>query len=564
MQPTIENNNPSTDPVVAPEQSATPVQAPASPQEPAPNPEQEPAPALASTQEPVKTKNKKPFIVVMIILIIILIAVGGFVFAKFFPFGQTDQPSGDSVSGSSEQTQNNYDLSAMSDFDLAFLRLQSEGENVIYSPLSIKYALAMLSDAADGESKTQITNLIGNYQPKNYINNANRSLANAMFIREGRKADILDSYTTTLQQKYNASVIFDSFANANTVNQWISDETMGIIQNMLTDDDLTSADFALVNALAIDMNWNNQLQCASAPDKEVPCEFYAVKFAHENYHEYIRDAGGSEFDEIDFNGTDIKAAEIGASANNYNIVEELGEDYIRSTVLDAYEEWKENNGEDDDFDIDKYVEQLNGTYGIIRTSTDFYFSDNDNEKVFAKDLKTYDDSTLQYVGIMPKNKNLSSYIETLDIEYLTGLLNNMKESSDINNYKDGVVTRIKGHIPFFNFSYSLKLSNALKELGVTDVFDEDVANLSNLTSIEHSHITSALHKADIDFSNDGIKAAAATVLVGGLGAGYSFDYEWDVPVEDIDLTFDQPFFFIIRDKSSGEVWFTGAVYQLSE
>ena len=71
-----------------------------------------------------------------------------------------------------------------------------------------------------------------------------------------------------------------------------------------------------------------------------------------------------------------------------------------------------------------------------------------------------------------------------------------------------------------------------------------------------------MHKADIDFSYDGIKAAAATAI-GGMGsAGNYFDYEWDVPVEEIDLTFDQPFLFLIRDKATGEVWFVGQVYDI--
>ena len=49
-------------------------------------------------------------------------------------------------------------------------------------------------------------------------------------------------------------------------------------------------------------------------------------------------------------------------------------------------------------------------------------------------------------------------------------------------------------------------------------------------------------------------------MAGGLGAG-GFDYSFDVPIEEIDLTFDKPYMFIIRDKNSGEVWFTGTVYE---
>ena len=43
--------------------------------------------------------------------------------------------------------------------------------------------------------------------------------------------------------------------------------------------------------------------------------------------------------------------------------------------------------------------------------------------------------------------------------------------------------------------------------------------------------------------------------------GGSFDYLYKVPVERIDLTFNKPYMFIVRDKSTGEVWFTGTVYE---
>ena len=106
----------------------------------------------------------------------------------------------------------------------------------------------------------------------------------------------------------------------------------------------------------------------------------------------------------------------------------------------------------------------------------------------------------------------------------------------------------------------MDLINNLKRFGITDIFDESKADLSNLTSSK-AVISKATHKANIEFSNVGIKAAAATA-VGGAGAtGCWYDYIYDVPVEKIDLTFDKPYLFLIRDKESGEVWFTGTVYE---
>ena len=74
-------------------------------------------------------------------------------------------------------------------------------------------------------------------------------------------------------------------------------------------------------------------------------------------------------------------------------------------------------------------------------------------------------------------------------------------------------------------------------------------------------IDKAVHKANIEFSNDGIKAAAATAMAGLGAAGGGFDYQFKIPVEEIDVTFDKPYLYLIRDKNSGEVWFAGTVYE---
>ena len=75
-------------------------------------------------------------------------------------------------------------------------------------------------------------------------------------------------------------------------------------------------------------------------------------------------------------------------------------------------------------------------------------------------------------------------------------------------------------------------------------------------------IDKAIHQATIELSNDGIKASAATAF-GGYGAAHGpyFEHLFKVPVKEIDMTFDKPFMYIIRDKDSGEVWFTGTVYE---
>ena len=550
----------------APAESPAPAQAPTEPAVPAPTEPAVPTPAETPAITPAK-KSKTPLIIT--IIVILLAACGTFLgFAIANNFWQPQEGSGQQGdSGSSSDQQAQYDMSAMSDFDLTFLRLENNSDNLVYSPLSIKYALAMLSDAAAGTSESQIKNLIGSYTPKSYTSSEHRSLANAMFVRESAKDGILSSYTDTLKQKYNASIVYEPFTSVDPINDWVSDKTFGIIEGIVTEDDITeTTDFVLVNALAIDMNWNNQLQCAGDYENDnknsVPCKFYAVHFPHESYSTYI-DYMLDGRNQMEFNNKIVKGAEIGATANRYDIVKELGEDYIRATVLAAYDDWKveyPDIADDSDFDIDEYMTQLDSNYGTLKNSTDFYFNDTDIAKVFAKDLQKYDNSTLQYVAIMPKTSSLSTFVKDLSVDALAGYISSIKDSAIISSFKDGVVTKITGHIPFFDFSYDLSLKNDLETLGVTDVFDKKAADLSKMTPLPESFIENALHKANIDFSNDGIRAGAATGIAGGLGAGGAFEYDWDVPVEEIDITFDNPFLFLIRDKDTGEIWFIGTVY----
>ena len=212
--------------------------------------------------------------------------------------------------------------------------------------------------------------------------------------------------------------------------------------------------------------------------------------------------------------------------------------------------------------LEFYIKTLGENYKQIDSSTDFLFYTNDDVKVFAKDLKTYDNTTLQYVGIMPNKVSLEEFINKTNAKSISKLISSLKPL-ELSSFEYGKVYKIKGFIPFFKYDYELKLANDLKSLGVKDIFDASKADLSGMMKNSSGEfISKAIHKANIDFSNDGIKASAVTV-VGGMGSAScpSFDYEYEVPVEEIDLTFDKPFMYVIRDKSTGEVWFTGSVYE---
>ena len=499
-------------------------------------------------------KNKK--IIIITTIIVLLISISIILFVKFNKEKKYDIPI------TKEKLAYSIESNSLEPFDLYFLQLENKKENKIYSPLSIKYALSMLAEGSEGESKKQILDIIYDYKTNKYENNKNISLANALFIKEIYKDKINNNYKTTLIDKYNAEVIIDSFMSPVNINSWVNNKTLGLINNLF--DDISEENLILINALAIDMEWEDKFIHAYP---NVPV---SVNYKHEKFSWF----GPDEVTEKEFNDIEekISGMKIIASVNKYDIVNVLGENKIRKTVKEELIKYlNENNltirnvyNEDNKTDeelvelyLDNYIEEINSNYKKIDASTDFSFYTDENIKVFAKSLKEYNGKQLEYIGIMPLNKNLDEYVKNITAQDINNLLGQLKKI-ELNNFKDGVVTKITGFIPKFKFDYELDLMNDLKTLGIKNVFEIGKANLKNITSDE-LYINKISHKSNIEFTQDGIKAATIT-YAGGKGAGEIFNYYFEVPVEEIDLTFDKPYMFIIRDKKTQEVWFTGTVY----
>lgn len=528
-----------------------------------------------------KKKKGKGGVLVAICIIFIVGVLAALFVPSFLKSPATTKKAGTDVN----TVASTYRLTGngLEKFDLYFLQLENNSKNTVYSPLSIKYALAMLNEGTGGASHEQIKGIIGDYKPKKYNNNDHMSFANALFIRDTYNDQIKDEYKTTLLNKYNASVILDPFSDASAVNGWVNDKTFGLVNQIIDDSTITDANFVLTNALAIDMNWVNQIHCAEGRPDTVGCigkGIYSVRYRHEKLkdesEEYSKVSypyqGDRDFPALTFDGKDnYKSAEVFASFNRYDIIKELGEDKIREEVTKAYNDYLEYIQEANPWeyaeaekDVNKkvsdFISELKENYGKAANSTDFMLRDTDEVKVFAKDLQEYDGVTLQYVGIMPKNESLEDFIK--DEKLSTKVIANIDELKPltIGAFDEGYVTLIEGKIPMFNYKYDLNLQDDLKKLGVTDVFDVNKSDLSNVLKADKQMI-SASHSANIEFSNDGIKAGAATAMGGYGSAMGGFNYLFEVPYKKIDITFDKPYMYVIRDKATGEIWFVGTVYE---
>lgn len=508
--------------------------------------------------------KKKRIIIITGLVVIILLAVAAYVLLILKDKDNNKKRKEKTINSTVKKSKYTLAGNSLEDFDLYFMQLENENVNKIYSPLSIKYALAMLNEGAKGETRKQIENVIGDYEAKQYNNSSNLSLANAMFIKNDFEDSVKNDYIDTLKKNYNAEVVYDDFTTPDKVNTWVSEKTLNLINNLVSD--ISDYNFILINALAIDMDWN---------EKFLENKGMSISYAHEKF------GWGSPQTVIGniFNNNDTVAGmEIDASLNNYDIVTKLGEDSIRDTVSKAYRDYMNDpenaaevelmlggdNSEEhinqiiNDY-LESYISEIDSNYKRVDVNTEFMLYVDDTVKAFAKDLKEYDGTTLQYVGIMPISEDLNSYIANMDAKKINKIIGSLKELK-LENFNDGLVTRIKGFIPKFKFEYNLDLMRDLKKLGINDVFDSKKSDLTHISDTKGLYVDDAIHKANIEFTQDGIKASAAT-MIGGRGAGGGFNYWFDVPVERIDLTFDRPYMFFIRDKQSGEVWFAGTVYE---
>jgi len=365
---------------------------------------------------------------------------------------------------------------ATNDFEFQFLKMENNQKNMLYSPLSIEYALKMLQEGAAENTFAEINKVIGNKELSKYESiDKNLSLANGLFIRDIYYNYVLKEYISTLEEKYNAEIIKDPFKNAQNANKWIEDKTLGIIKNILSDEVIQNPDngILIINALAIDMEWVYQFSF----DKTYGETFY-----------------------LD-NGEQMKATMM----------------FIKEA----------------------------------RSNSISYYKDS-SITVLSMDLRMYNETQFEFMAIMPNGK-LSTYVENVSLEQIKEIDKKLKFTSSV---EDGVNVRI----PKFKFDYDLNLKKDLTNLGIKDAFDKDNANFSKMVDLQkidnNVYVSEALHKADIEFTEKGVKAAAVTVFImGGLGAAMP---RQEFPVE---LRIDKPFMFVIRDKNSKDIWFTGTVYQ---
>lgn len=120
----------------------------------------------------------------------------------------------------------------------------------------------------------------------------------------------------------------------------------------------------------------------------------------------------------------------------------------------------------------------------------------------------------------------------------------------LNGWEGRSETMLHWAVPRFDLSCERDLLPALAQLGVTDLLDPMLADLSPIMDV-HAALSQAEHACRVKVDEEGCEAAAYTLF------GYTAGLQQDPPLE-VDFTLDRPFLFAVL-STEGRPLFVGIV-----
>ncbi|XP_044538241.1 serpin B3-like [Gracilinanus agilis] len=102
--------------------------------------------------------------------------------------------------------------------------------------------------------------------------------------------------------------------------------------------------------------------------------------------------------------------------------------------------------------------------------------------------------------------------------------------------------------PRFKVEETYSLRSTMEAMGMTDVFDEESANFSGMTTHKGLAVSKVMHKSYVEVNEEGTEAAAATGVVVGYNSSRREIFNCD-----------HPFLFVIRHNRSNSILFYGRV-----
>uniref|UniRef100_A0A914XFR4 Serpin domain-containing protein n=1 Tax=Plectus sambesii TaxID=2011161 RepID=A0A914XFR4_9BILA len=148
----------------------------------------------------------------------------------------------------------------------------------------------------------------------------------------------------------------------------------------------------------------------------------------------------------------------------------------------------------------------------------FYASSNKELKVgmmhLTKSFKYSDQPDCQVLGMYYKGYELAMYVFLpKKRDGLVELESNLTGERMLQLIGGDNRTEVEVHLPKFKVKMSFGLGETLSSMGMSDLFDYNKADLSNITGDKSLHVSAVIHKAFVEVTEEGSEAAAATAVV---------------------------------------------------
>lgn len=263
---------------------------------------------------------------------------------------------------------------------------------------------------------------------------------------------------------------------------------------------------------------------------------------NEKYRQVIKKYQAAEIYLEDFRSSEIvDIINNWATVNTNGLIKEIIENEISTATallintLYFKAQWKKS--------FDEYLTHKDIFYGIdesnnvqmMKTITKTYF-ENEHAEGFSI---SYKDTPYEFIAVLPKKEGIFK-IEELDLNNFCAKTGNYNVNVDF---------------PKLNIEFGTELKKILQLMGLQAPFvNSDDFKL--MLSIPQN-VDKIIHKTNFKLDEKGTEAAAATIVE--MKRGMTIQSE--MPIE-INLIFNRPFAFIIRNITTHELLFVGKINNL--
>ena len=216
-----------------------------------------------------------------------------------------------------DETQTGY-VEAGNRMAFRFLDAMFEGDNLICSPLSLQYALAMTANGATGQTQQQIIDFLGyGSEGIDILNEYSRTLleqlpavdmdvklkvTDALIVN--KDFPLLPEFKQTVEDHYYAAVENMDFSNpgkiAARINKWAKQNTNGFLDKILEADEIDEDAVAyLMNALYFKAKWAGDKYCPMFREEGTKSENFNLKDGKTVKAEMMRNTRDHEYAEMD-------------------------------------------------------------------------------------------------------------------------------------------------------------------------------------------------------------------------------------------------------------------------